>query len=100
MEAHGPVDFAVVLLTADDEGGLVGQSPKPRARQNVILELGYFVGRLGRSNVCAIYDEGVELPSDVIGVGYVSFDKASAWEVELARELKAAGVQFDATKIL
>ncbi|MCD6153547.1 MAG: nucleotide-binding protein, partial [Syntrophobacterales bacterium] len=60
------ISYAVVLLTSDDIGGIKDKNPKlqPRARQNVILELGYFMGRLGRSRVCALYDKGVELPSD------------------------------------
>jgi predicted nucleotide-binding protein len=54
VEAHGDVGFAVVLLTADDEGCTKGETPRPRARQNVLLELGYFIGRLGRNRVCAL----------------------------------------------
>jgi predicted nucleotide-binding protein len=50
VEAHGDVGFAVVLLTPDDEGCLKGETPEPRARQNVLLELGYFIGRLGRKS--------------------------------------------------
>jgi hypothetical protein len=48
VEAHGDVGFAVVLLTPDDEGRAAGGTLAPRARQNVLLELGYFIGRLGR----------------------------------------------------
>lgn len=54
LEHYGDVDFAVVLLTADDVGGKSAAELSPRARQNVIWELGYFVARLGRSNVCAL----------------------------------------------
>jgi len=55
LQANANVGFAVVLLTPDDEGksSTEGQL-KPRARQNVILELGYFVGLLGRDRVCAL----------------------------------------------
>src|ERR1035438_187355 len=70
--------FAVVLLTPDDVGGPTSQSPtklNPRARQNVILELGYFMGRLGRARVCALHRGGVELPSDFQGILYVEFDR-------------------------
>jgi predicted nucleotide-binding protein len=51
VEMHSDVGFAVVLLTPDDEGGKRGNSTRPRARQNVVLELGYFIGRLGRDRV-------------------------------------------------
>ena len=82
------VAFAVVLLTPDDLGGAAHASPdlRPRARQNVILELGYFMGRLGRTRVCALYKGGVELPSDFQGVVYIEFDSAGAWKTKLAQE--------------
>lgn len=54
IEAHSDVHFAVVLLTPDDVGGMREHDLQPRARQNVLLELGYFVGLLGRKNVCAL----------------------------------------------
>lgn len=54
IEAHSDVGFAIVLLTPDDFGGRKGEEAKDRARQNVLLELGYFVGRLGRARVCAL----------------------------------------------
>ncbi len=67
--AHGDVGFAVVLLTPDDEGRTMGaESLEPRARQNVLLELGYFIGRLGRANVCALKRGELEIPSDFAGV--------------------------------
>jgi len=102
LEQNSDVRFAVVLLTPDDAGkdtkteGL----PKPRARQNVILELGYFLGKLGRSNVVALYDESVELPSDYRGVEYIGVDSAGAWKLKLARELKAAGLPVDMNKAI
>jgi hypothetical protein len=66
FEEYADVGFAVVLLTPDDRGGTATQAydaQRPRARQNVILELGYFLGRLGRKRVCALYRPGVEIPS-------------------------------------
>lgn len=55
VEANSDVGFAVVLLTPDDLGrGISEADLEPRARQNVLLELGYFIGRLGRENVCAL----------------------------------------------
>ena len=85
--------FAVVLLTADDEGRKrqTDDRLRPRARQNVILELGCFLGRLTRKRVCIIYEEGVELPSDYEGVLYKGLDSSGKWKYELTRELKEAG---------
>jgi predicted nucleotide-binding protein len=86
------VAFAVVLLTPDDLGRAANCPPElhPRARQNVILELGYFVGRLSRMRVCALYKGGVELPSDFQGVVYIELDSAGAWRTKLAQEFVAA----------
>lgn len=102
FEANADVGFAVVLLTPDDIGGLNlgGAEQKPRARQNVIFELGYFVGKLGRNKVCALYNQTVELPSDIVGVAYVALDAAGAWQLELAKELRAAGYNIDMNKLI
>jgi predicted nucleotide-binding protein len=83
------VAFAVVLLTPDDVGAKKSTSPNlvPRARQNVILELGYFMGKLGRGRVCALYRKDLDLPSDYQGVVYVEMDDAGAWKTRLAQEL-------------
>jgi predicted nucleotide-binding protein len=91
----------VILLTGDDRGGMWKASyeeQKPRARQNVILELGFFLGKLGRERVCALYQPGVEIPSDYSGVLFVSLDAGGAWRLALARELKAAGLDIDMNK--
>jgi len=91
------VGFAVVLLTPDDEGHPKNKpdSKKDRARQNVILELGYFSGALGRSKVCVLYKGDIEIPSDYLGVVYVAMDEAGAWKFSLAKELKQAGLTID-----
>jgi predicted nucleotide-binding protein len=92
------VGFAVVLLTADDRGGAQAdsvKSQKARARQNVIFELGFFVGKLGRNRVCALYQQGVEIPSDYAGVVYIPLDEAGAWRLALARELRSAEYDID-----
>lgn len=98
LEAHADCAFAVVLLTGDDVGKLNDPAHpdlRPRARQNVILELGYFIGKLGRKNVCTLYQAGVELPSDYVGVGFVLLDEHEGWKQKLAKELKAAGFKID-----
>ncbi len=104
FEAHSDVAFAVVLLTPDDVGrASQTKAPKapltPRARQNVILELGFFLGKLGRARVCALYKGNVEIPSDVDGVIYVPYDDHGAWRMALAKELKESGLAVDMNKI-
>jgi len=93
--AHGNVGFAVVLLTPDDEGCAKGGEPEPRARQNVLLELGYFIGRLGRDKVCALKRGKLEIPSDFAGVVWETMDTSGGWKQSLARELEAAGHTID-----
>lgn len=97
FEDNASVGYAVVLLTRDDVGAprTAPEDLKPRARQNVLLELGYFLGSLGRTHVCALREEGVEIPSDLSGVLYVPFDAAGAWKLRLATEIKAAGIDID-----
>lgn len=101
FELHSNTKYAVVLLTADDQGGSNAtpfDQQTRRARQNVILELGYFLARLGRNRVCVLYENGVELPSDIAGLVYVELDKQDAWKWHLARELKTAGLRVDLNK--
>jgi predicted nucleotide-binding protein len=93
--------YAVVLLTGDDEGRKLGtEELNPRARQNVILELGFFIAKLGRSRVAMLYQDGVERPSDIDGVLVSPLDDAGAWKQKLAREMRAAGVSVDADAVL
>ncbi|MCY3870191.1 MAG: nucleotide-binding protein [Gemmatimonadetes bacterium] len=100
FEQHAEVAFAIALLTPDDTGGLADkeQPHKPRARQNVIFEFGYFMGKLGRQRVCALKKENVETPSDYDGVLYIPFDESGAWRMKLVGELKTAGLDVDANR--
>ena len=102
FETHANVSFAIALLTPDDAGSLDSETaaPRPRARQNVIFELGYFIGRLGRKNVCALTKGEVEIPSDYSGVVYVPLDAGEGWKIGLVKELKAAGLNVDANLAL
>ena len=102
FEDYGDVTFAVVLLTPDDMGALKEQhrNLKPRARQNVVFEFGYFIGKLGRERVCALSKGNVERPSDCDGILYVSLDNEDGWKMQLLRELKAAGFGIDANQAL
>ncbi len=96
---QGDIGFAVVLLTPDDVGGVKDGECRPRARQNVLFELGYFIGRLGRSRVCALKRGEVEIPSDFGGVIYEPLDSGSGWKVALGRELKAAGFKLTESRL-
>jgi len=96
VEASSDVGFAVVLLTPDDEGRARGTDKlESRARQNVLLELGYFIARLGRENVCTLKRGDLEIPSDFAGVVWSTMDANGAWKQELAKELAAAGYEID-----
>ena len=100
----GEVSYAVVILTPDDIGGAASEGNikklKQRARQNVILELGFFISALGRGHVCALKRGDIEIPSDYAGVIYKTFDEAGAWKIELAKELLAAGLDIDTSNPL
>lgn len=98
------IGYTVVLLTPDDIVAALEDDKKDkrnnlRARQNVIFELGYFIAKLGRERVRALYVDGVEVPSDYSGVLYTLFDNSDKWKLELAREMKAVGIELDMNKI-
>ena len=98
-EASG-VGYAVVLATGDDEVRLRGEDQFGlRPRQNVVLELGFFLGRLGRDKVSVLRSQGVELPSDYQGVLYIDLDQLGAWKLQLAQELEIAGLSVDTSKL-
>jgi len=102
---YATVSFAVVLLSPDDVGRKRTESNKhlqTRARQNVVLELGFFLGKLGRERVVSLYrnQRNFEIPSDYSGVLFVPFDPGGRWQYDLVRELKSAGYSVDANKLL
>jgi predicted nucleotide-binding protein len=100
FEAHAAdVQCAVVILTTDDIASSKAnpEQKELRARQNVILELGFFVGKLGRERTFALVEKGVSLPSDIHGVVYIPLDNGD-WRLRLVKELKAAGLQVDANR--
>jgi len=98
LHRHSDCGFAVVLLTPDDVGGENDASLQPRARQNVILELGYFIGCLGRDKVSALIKGVVETPSDFDGVVYTEMDAGGGWKFQLLHELSAAGYDVKLSK--
>lgn len=99
FERSSAVGFAIVLYTPCDMGGKVGTEQKPRARQNVVLEHGYFIGKLGRERVLALHSDEVELPSDLQGILYTSYDASGSWKYALAKEMRAVGYKVDMNTI-
>ena len=96
FEGHSEVAFAIILMTPDDLGGAntpgVDLLLRPRARQNVILELGFFIARLGRERVSTLVLGQVETPSDYHGVVYIPMDDQGTWKSRVETELRAAGL--------
>jgi hypothetical protein len=102
LGTESPAAFAVILMTGDDLGRLNedGEQDRSRARQNVVLELGYAMGTLGRRRVAILHEDGLELPSDISGVAYYPLDPPGAWKTRILGELKAAGIAVDADALL
>ncbi|EOB6641797.1 nucleotide-binding protein [Vibrio vulnificus] len=101
IESYGDVGFAVILYTPCDVGSKKSDAIelKERARQNVVFEHGYFIGRLGRSRVAALVKDSVETPNDISGVVYTPIDELGAWKMTLFNELQDAGYEVN-TKAL
>ncbi len=96
-------EFAIALLTPDDVGTLKDDADRqlnPRARQNVIFEFGYFIGKLNPNRVCLLYKEGIELPSYIPDVVYVPMDSADDWKLKLGQGMRNAGLPIDMSQIL
>lgn len=95
-EQAGEAGFAIVLLTPDDVGSSKATGKrKPRARQNVILELGYLFRSLGRKRVYALYKDGVELLSNIPGLIYVRMDSDNKWQLKIGQEMVNAGLLIE-----
>jgi hypothetical protein len=92
IEHYSNVGFGVVLYTPCDIGSKAGAlTGNYRARQNVVFEHGYLIGKLGRSRVTAIVKGTVETPNDISGVVYVSLDDQGNWKEELKKEMRSVG---------
>lgn len=101
---YSDVRFAVILLSPDDYAYSKDKNQeqrKLRARQNVVLELGFFLGKLGPERVASLFreHEDFEIPSDYDGVIYIPFDDSGSWQYKLAKELKACEFVIDLNKI-
>ena len=97
LEEYGDASCAVCLFTCDDLGrSKSDENDMPRARQNVVFEAGYFIGRFGRENVIVLADKGIELPSDMQGIVYTN---TGSWKFEFLKELRAIGYTVDMNKL-
>ena len=101
IEANSNVGFAIVLYTPCDLGrSKEGKDQlEPRARQNVVFEHGYLIGKIGRKNVCALVKGNIETPTDISGVVYIKMDEGDGWKYGVAKEMKACGYEVDLNKI-
>lgn len=95
IEEYSNVGFGIVLYTPCDIGGTSQNALKNRARQNVVFEHGYLIGKIGRKNVCALVKGEIETPNDISGVVYVGMDASKGWQMGVAKELKSSGYNVD-----
>jgi len=92
LEDYSNIAFAFVIVTPDDVGGLKGEELRERPRQNVVLEWGHFIAKIGRNKTCILLKGDIELPSDMQGVGFHRFyDSVEEVFLKIKRELKNAG---------
>jgi len=105
FEDYSDVNFAIVLLYPDDIAYPKDKPPEDkefRARQNVIFELGFFVGKLEREHVFILYREehNFEFPSDYSGICYTPYDNKGQWRFDLIGELNSCAYNIDANKLI
>ncbi len=97
IEANSDVSAAICLFTSDDEAKANNDCIyTKRARQNVVLETGYFMAKLGRENIVILAEKDLELPSDLQGVMYTD---TTNWQFSILKELKKIGYMIDYNKI-
>lgn len=97
IEAYTDVGFGIVLYTSCDVGGKDKDNLKNRARQNVVFEHGYLIGKLKRDRVVALVKGEIETPGDISGVVYIAHD--GNWQFDIAKELKSVGYDVDLNKL-
>lgn len=103
LDQHADVDAAIVLLTADEVGGLRDrpqEERRKRSRQNVVMELGYFLARLGKDRVITVCEHDVEIPSDYSGIASIPIDTSGVWKLALEKELRGIGLMVTHDPIL
>ena len=100
IEKHTDVGYGIVLYSPCDKGkGKAEKTLKNRARQNVVFEHGYLMGKLGRDRVIALNKNNVEVPSDITGIVYVPFDNHCGWQMTIAKEMKNKGFEIDLNRL-
>jgi predicted nucleotide-binding protein len=102
LERYGEVPFGIILLTADDYGYPKGspEMAKPRPSQKVVLELGFLMGRLKPEQVCALCEEGLDLPAEFKAGTVIPYDAGGLWKLLVARAMKMAGVDIDLNRAI
>ena len=102
LEQYSDVGFAIVLYTPCDIGASIQDKNniRERARQNVVFEHGYLIGKLGRENVCALVKGDIEKPNDISGLVYIELDSQKAWRFNIARDMKKLGYDIDLNNLI
>lgn len=96
IEEGNSAAYVIALLSPDD----IQEDGSVRARQNVVLEIGYFIGKLGREKVKILRKGEVVIPSDLQGILYENYDEEGAWRIKLLKEMQAVGLPIDLTTVI
>jgi len=96
IEVGSTVSYAIALLSPDD----IQADGTFRARQNVILEIGYFMGKLGRERLRLLVKENVVIPTDLQGILYDNYNSSGTWQIKLLREMKDVGIPIDIDSVI
>jgi predicted nucleotide-binding protein len=96
IEEGNSAAYVIALLSPDD----IQKDGTVRARQNVVLEIGYFIGKLGREKVRILRKGEVVIPSDLQGILYENYDEEGAWRIKLLKEMQAVGLPIDLTTVI
>ena len=96
VEESQKSNYAIALFSPDDKL----DDGSNRARQNVILEVGYFMGKLGKERIRLLINGDIEIPSDLQGILYEKYDKKGAWKMKILKELQAIGIFVDFDNVL
>ena len=93
LSAASSVSYAIVLMTADDKVVDCDDNDVGRARQNVVLELGYFISQIGKERILILQDPNIENPSDINGLLYENLDDSDKWKERILKELYGLGYE-------
>lgn len=99
LEANSDVSFAIILFSPDDDV-TNGQDNYKQPRPNVLFEYGYFMAKLGRNRLALLVKDEIKILSDIMGTGYIKIQDNDGWEIQLAKELRAAGYEVDMNKVI